>query len=78
MPSGPVGLPTLQFLDRVAVAPRPPAQARQARRTSCPRLPVWEGAVDQGPVRLAPGASGRRVVPTSAGSGTLRGSRRAA
>lgn len=36
-------------------------------RTSCPRLPVWETALDGGFVALKPSASGSRVVLTQTG-----------
>lgn len=38
----------LDFLEWIAVAPRPYADVMEAWRTSCPRLPVWEDAVDEG------------------------------
>ena len=41
----PVSLLMIQFLDWVASRPRTYAEAREAWRTSCPRLSVWEDAV---------------------------------
>jgi hypothetical protein len=38
----------LDFLDWLAAGPRPYAEVMEAWRTSCPRLPVWEDAVDAG------------------------------
>ena len=38
----------LDLLDWLAPAPRPYAEVMAVWRTSCPRLPVWEEAVDQG------------------------------
>lgn len=38
-----------------------------AWRTSCPRLPVWETALDGGMVALKPCSSGTRVVLTRTG-----------
>jgi len=35
-----------QFLEWVAARPRCYADVMEAWRTSCPRLPVWEAAVD--------------------------------
>jgi hypothetical protein len=53
-----------QFLAWVAASPRTHAHAMEVWRTSCPRLPAWEEAVDAGliacagvgdaPVRLTP------------------------
>jgi hypothetical protein len=37
-----------QLLAWVAAAPRTHAQAMEAWRTSCPRLPAWEEALDEG------------------------------
>jgi len=38
-----------------------------AWRTSCPRLPIWETALDSGFVALKPSGIGTRVVLTQAG-----------
>lgn len=50
---------TVQFLSWADRAPRTYGQAMDAWRTSCPRLPVWEDALDGGLVRVeaAPGAA---------------------
>ncbi len=45
---------TVQFLAWVDGAPRTYAEAMAAWRTSCPRLPVWEDALDGGLVRVEP------------------------
>ena len=45
---------TTQFLAWTASAPRTYAEAMAAWRTSCPRLPVWEDALDGGLVRVEP------------------------
>lgn len=49
---------TVQFLAWVDLAPRTYAEAMAAWRTSCPRLPVWEDALDGGLVRLEPAPGG--------------------
>jgi hypothetical protein len=49
---------TVQFLAWVDRAPRTYAEAMAAWRTSCPRLPVWEDALDGDLVRLEPAPSG--------------------
>lgn len=48
----------LDLVEWVAQKPRPLDDVMEAWRTSCPRLPVWEDAVDRGFVirELAPGA----------------------
>ena len=46
----------LDLVAWVAVEPRPYAEVMDAWRTSCPRLPVWEDAVDRGLVRRVRGA----------------------
>jgi hypothetical protein len=38
----------LDLVEWVAVKPRPYAEVMDAWRTSCPRLPVWEDAVERG------------------------------
>jgi len=38
----------LDLLEWVAKEPRTHADVMEAWRTSCPRLPVWEDAVDNG------------------------------
>lgn len=50
------------FVDWVARAPRPYAEAMEAWRTSCPRLTVWEDAVDRGLVQCEPAPDGGLVV----------------
>jgi len=39
---------TIDFLAWLAGGPRPYAEVMEAWRTSCPRLPVWEDAVEHG------------------------------
>jgi len=39
---------TLDFLAWLAAAPRPYAEVMEVWRTSCPRLTIWEDAVDNG------------------------------
>ena len=53
----PADLLILQFLEWVATRPRCYGDVMEAWRTSCPRLPVWEAAVDGDLVRIdhAPG-----------------------
>ena len=38
----------LDLVEWVAASPRPYTQVMTAWRTSCPRLPVWEEAVERG------------------------------
>jgi hypothetical protein len=63
------------FLDWVAAAPRSYAEAMEVWRTSCPRLTVWEDAVDEGLIVRRPGGAGAVVELTSAGRGWLAASR---
>jgi hypothetical protein len=42
----------VQFLEWVAARPRCYADVMDAWRTSCPRLPVWEAAVERDLVRV--------------------------
>ena len=65
-----------QFLEWVAARPRCYAGVMEAWRTSCPRLPVWEAAVDGDLVRIEsfPGVAmgDCAVVLTARGRQALR------
>lgn len=52
----------LDFLDWLAVKPRPYVEVMDMWRTSCPRLTVWEDAVDQGFVAYRRGQHGGDAV----------------
>ncbi|HEY9538926.1 MAG TPA: hypothetical protein VIS03_15140 [Kiloniellaceae bacterium] len=54
----------LDLVEWVAAGPRPYAEVMEAWRTSCPRLPVWEDAVERG--LIARGADAM-VTVTAAG-----------
>ena len=59
----------LDLLAWIGAEPRPYAEAMEAWRTSCPRLPVWEEATDRGLVsRLRMPGVGSLVSVTSAGA----------
>ena len=58
------------LVEFVARTPRPYAEVLDAWRTSCPRLPVWEEAVDGGLVAREP-ATGD-VYATAKGRDFLR------
>ncbi len=51
----------------VAIADRPYGEVMDAWRTSCPRLPVWEEAVDRGLVAQA--REGRVALVRITGAG---------
>jgi hypothetical protein len=57
----------LDLVEWVARGPRPYAEVMDAWRTSCPRLAVWEEAVDRGLVLSRAGAGGVMVTATEAG-----------
>ncbi|MGI9386774.1 MAG: hypothetical protein ACR2OX_05040 [Methyloligellaceae bacterium] len=38
----------LDFVEWIATEPRPYADVMKAWQTSCPRLTIWEDAIDQG------------------------------
>jgi hypothetical protein len=48
----PATLPMVQFLAWVASRPRTYGEVRQAWRSTCPRLTMWEDAVEDGLVRF--------------------------
>ncbi len=64
----------LDLVEWVAARPRPYREVIEAWRTSCPRLTVWEDAVDRGWVACEPGADGElRVVATAEGRAKVAG-----
>jgi hypothetical protein len=52
----------LDFVAWVAEEPRPYDEVMAAWRTSCPRLTVWEDAVEAGYVARVHGASAGQIV----------------
>ena len=65
-----VAAPTLQLLAWLGERPRTYAETLEVWKTSCPRLSVWEDALDDGLVRVEHGDV--RVTP--AGAEALSGS----
>jgi len=62
----------LDLVEWVAKEPRSYAEMLETWRTSCPRLTVWDDALERGLVeRTAPGASGVLVVATARGRDLL-------
>jgi hypothetical protein len=63
----------LDLVEWVATEPRPYADVLDRWRTSCPRLTVWEDAVDRGFVKRVPAAEqGAQVIITESGERFLR------
>jgi hypothetical protein len=63
----------LDLLEWLASEPRRYTETMEAWRTSCPRLPVWEDAVERGFVRRErDGAQGAVVVISESGQEFLR------
>ena len=63
----------LDLVEWVAVRPRQYSEVIDAWRTSCPRLTVWEEALDRGLVRRANiNGNGALVVATALGQEFLR------
>jgi D-3-phosphoglycerate dehydrogenase len=68
----PVEVLILDLVEWLDVAPRGYDETMSAWRTSCPRLPVWEEAVDRGYVeRRVDGTGTSRVAPSAAGLALL-------
>jgi len=68
----------LDLVEWVARRPRPYDEVLEAWRTSCPRLTIWEDAVDRGYVRRMRRADGAvEVVATPEGCAFLRAHGRA-
>jgi len=64
----------IDFLSWLEREPRAYAEVMEFWRTSCPKLPIWEDAVDRGLVarRRGPDAGPAVVVLTDSGRRTLR------
>ncbi|MGY3529790.1 MULTISPECIES: hypothetical protein [Bradyrhizobium] len=62
----------LDLVEWVAREPRPYAEVLEVWRTSCPRLTIWEDAVDRGYVARRPSVEGMRVMVTERGETFLR------
>jgi hypothetical protein len=55
----------VDLLEWVAAGPRTYRETMEAWRTSCPKLPVWEDAVDSGFLVITPTTSGDMIVALS-------------
>ena len=62
----------LDLVEWVAREPRPYTEVLEVWRTSCPRLTIWEDAVDRGYVARRPSVEGMRVMVTETGETFLR------
>jgi hypothetical protein len=62
----------LDLVEWVAREPRLYADVIETWRTSCPRLTIWEDAVDRGYVARRPAVEGLRVTVTEGGEKFLR------
>jgi len=62
----------LDLIEWVAARPRSYAEALSVWRTSCPRMPVWEDALDHGFIARRYEPSGMMVGATDAGLAFLR------
>ena len=65
---------TVQFLEWLLEHPRSYAETMEAWRTSCPRFPIWEDAVDEGLISVED-ADGRSCVRVTAAGLALVGRR---
>src|SRR5215213_7186695 len=68
----------LDLVEWIGREPRLYSEVIETWRTSCPRLTIWEDAVDRGYVARQPAAGGARVVITESGAKFLRAHGRAA
>jgi hypothetical protein len=67
----------LDLIEWIDASPRPYGEVMDAWRTSCPRLPVWEDAVDHGFVMTMRREGGAPMVHvTDSGREFLRQHRR--
>lgn len=61
----------LDFVEWIAREPRAYSDVMDAWRTSCPRLTVWEDAVDRGYVSRSSGPSPAMIAITASGRAFL-------
>ena len=66
----------LDLVEWIAREPRPYVEVMEVWRTSCPRLTVWEDAVERGLVRREPCAAGTMIAVTALGRRLLADNRR--
>jgi len=67
----------LDLVEWIGREPRPYSEVIEVWRTSCPRLTIWEDAVDRGYVVRQPAAGqGARIAITARGEQFLRDNRR--
>jgi hypothetical protein len=59
----PTGHLTLQFLAWIFGAPRTYGETMERWRTSCPRLSIWEDAIESGLVEVKPGSGPMKEAP---------------
>ena len=71
-PADPTTALILDFLEWLGRAPRPYPEVMENWRTSCPRLTVWEDAVDSGWVRRERTGAAAVVALTVQGRERLR------
>ena len=72
MPDASINPLIFDLLDWLAIRPRPYVEAMEVWRTSCPRLTIWEDAVDLGyVVRRHEPAGAPTVFLTPAGQQAL-------
>lgn len=62
----------LDLVEWIAREPRLYSEVIEVWRTSCPRLTIWEDAVDRGYVARQPATGGVRVKITEGGEKFLR------
>ena len=62
----------LDLVEWIAREPRLYSEVIETWRTSCPRLTIWEDAVDRGFVARRPTTDGLRVTVTDGGERFLR------
>ena len=67
----------LDLVEWIGREPRLYAEVIETWRTSCPRLTIWEDALDRGYVTRQPMAGGVRIALTESGANFLRAHGRA-
>ena len=73
----PIDSLVLDLVEWVAGTPRPYGEVIEAWRTSCPRLTVWEDALEGGLIACEPSGSGALLVVATPKGRALLARRRA-
>lgn len=76
MPVETPSAPVAELLDWISLGPRTYSETLEAWKTQCPRLPIWEDALDAGLVEVRRNGEGKSLVVLTASGIAARTSMR--